>query len=260
MRSRMPVLFVGHGSPMSAIEDNEWSRAFRSLTALVPRPRAILMVSAHWYTDSTLITGNEHPQTVHDFCGFPRELYEVRYPAPGDVELARRVQQLIGVDRAKLNGEWGLDHGAWSVLRWMYPSADIPVIQLSIDSRLAARDHFDVAHALAPLRDENVLVIGSGNITHNLRDMMMRMRAGDATIPDWAKRFDDRLKEILTTRDKAALLELWPKSDDARRAHPTPDHFLPVIYSYAVSDEADSVSFPIEGFDYSASMRAVLWK
>ena len=141
----------------------------------------------------------------------------------------------------------------------MYPKADVPVIQLSINSRLAPREHFDLAASLTPLRDDNVLIVGSGNVTHNLRDLMMRVQMGEVAIPDWAKRFDDRLKEILIAHDTAALLDLWPKSDDARRSHPTPDHFLPVIYAYAVTDKKDAVRFPIEGFDHSASMRAVLW-
>src|SRR5207253_6474587 len=167
MTMRMPVLFVGHGSPLYAIEDNEWSRGFRSMSELFPRPRAILMVSAHWFTDGTLITGNERPPTIHDFYGFPRELHEVQYPAPGDVNLALRVQDLIGNDRAELNDEWGFDHGTWSVLRRMYPNADVPIVQLSIDRNLSVPEHFDLARSLAPLREDRVLIMGSGNVTHN---------------------------------------------------------------------------------------------
>ena len=255
----MPVLFVGHGSPLYAIQDNEWSRGFRSLSQLVPRPQAILMVSAHWFTDGTLITGNEKPETVHDFYGFPRELSEVEYPAPGDVELAVRVQELIGKDRGELNDEWGLDHGTWSVLRRMYPKADVPVVQLSIDRNLTVHEQFDLAKSLAPLREDRVLIMGSGNVTHNLRDLMMRMQTGDSSTPGWASRFDERLKEMLLAHDTKALLELWPGSDDARHAHPTPDHFLPVVYSYAMTSADDSVKFPIEGFDRSVSMRAILF-
>ena len=184
----MPVLFVGHGSPLYAIEDNQWSRGFRSLTQLVPRPRAVVMVSAHWYTDGTLITGNKRPQTIHDFWGFPPELHEVQYPAPGDPDLAFRLRDLIGQGRAELNNQWGLDHGAWSVLRWMYPKADVPVIQLSIDRNLAVPEHFELAKSLRPLRDEMVLIMGSGNVTHNLRDLMFRMQTGDTAVPEWAHR------------------------------------------------------------------------
>jgi 4,5-DOPA dioxygenase extradiol len=253
----MPVLFVGHGSPLYAIQENEWTRGFQSLSALAPRPRAILMVSAHWFTDGTYVTGNENPPTIHDFYGFPRELHEVRYPAPGDSELARRVCRLIGEDHAKLNDEWGLDHGAWSVLRWMYPDAAVPVVQLSINRNLSMVEHFNLAHSLAQLREESVFVMGSGNVTHNLRDLMLRMQAADTSIPAWARTFDDRLEEILLTRDTDALLGLWPTLDEARRSHPTPDHFLPILYVYALADERDSVQFPLKGFDRSVSMRAI---
>jgi 4,5-DOPA dioxygenase extradiol len=256
----MPVLFVGHGSPLYAIEDNQWSRGFRSLARLVPRPRAVVMVSAHWYTDGTLITSNERPQTIHDFYGFPPELHEVQYPAPGDPELALRLRDLIGQGRAELNNQWGLDHGAWSILRWMYPQGDVPVIQISIDRNLAVPEHFELAKSLRPLRDEMVLIMGSGNVTHNLRDLMFRMQTGDTAVPEWAHRFDERLKEILVARDDKALVELWPASDDARRSHQMPDHFLPIVYAYAVTDAHDSVRFPIEGFDHSASMRAMVFE
>jgi len=256
----MPVLFVGHGSPLYAIEDNQWSRGFRSLAQLVPRPRAVVMVSAHWYTDGTLITSNERPQTIHDFYRFPPQLYDVQYPAPGDPELALRLRDLIGHGRAQLNNQWGLDHGAWSVLRWMYPQADVPVIQLSIDRNLAVPEHFELAKSLRPLRDEMVLIMGSGNVTHNLRDLMFRMQTGDTAVPEWAHRFDERLNEILVAREDKALVQLWPASDDARRSHPMPGHFLPIVYDYAVTDANDSVRFPIEGFDYSASMRAILFE
>jgi 4,5-DOPA dioxygenase extradiol len=256
----MPVLLVGHGSPLCAIEDNQWSRGFRSLRELVPLPRGIVMVSAHWYTDGTFVTANERPPTIHDFYGFPQELHEVQYPAPGDPQLARRVCDLLGKGRAELNDKWGLDHGAWSVLRWMYPQADVPVIQVSIDRKLTVPEHLQMAKSLAVLRDEDVLIIGSGNVTHNLRDLMLRMQTGDTLVPDWARRFDERLKEILLTRDTDALAKLWPTFDDARRSHPTPDHFLPIVYAYAATDSRDGTRFPIEGFDHSASMRAVLFE
>src|SRR5262245_10097338 len=176
MSVRMPVLFVGHGSPLYAIQDNVWTRGFRALAQLAPRPRAVLVVSAHWYTDGTLVTGNDRPATIHDFYGFPRELHEVQYAAPGAPELAARVRELVG---AESNNEWGLDHGAWSVLKWMYPNADVPVAQFSIDRNRTMRQHLELASALSALRDEEVLIIGSGNATHNLRDLMLRMQAGD---------------------------------------------------------------------------------
>jgi 4,5-DOPA dioxygenase extradiol len=260
MSAPMPVLFVGHGSPLHAIQDNEWSRAFRGLVDLVPRPRAILAISAHWYTDGTFVSGNERPPTIHDFYGFPLELHAVQYPAPGDPELAGRVRDLIGEQRAEVNNQWGLDHGTWSVLRWMYPIADVPVVQLSINRNLTMPEHFELAKSLTPLRDESVLIMGSGNVTHNLRDLMLRMQAGDTGVPGWARNFDESLKQILVSRDTKALVELWPASDDARRAHPTPDHFLPVVYTYAVTYANDAVRFPIDGFDHSASMRSILFE
>jgi 4,5-DOPA dioxygenase extradiol len=258
MNDRMPVLFVGHGSPLYAIQDNEWSRAFRGLPPLIPRPHTVLMISAHWYTSRTFVTGNDRPPTIHDFYGFPSELYEVHYLASGDATLAKRVRDLLGGD-ADLNSEWGLDHGAWSVLRWMYPKADVPVIQLSINGNLMVSEHLELAQSLRPLRDEGVLIMGSGNVTHNLRDLMMRMQREDTVVPDWARNFDERLKEILENRDTQALVGLWPASEDARRAHPTPDHFLPIVYAYGATDSQDTVQFPIEGFDHSVSMRACLW-
>ena len=256
---RMPVLFVGHGSPMNAIEDNEWSRGFRSLSGLIPRPRAILMVSGHWYTNGTFITGKERPETIHDFYGFPRELFAVQYPAPGDVDLARQVRKLIGEERSELSSEWGFDHGTWTVLRWMYPQADIPMIQLSINAKLTMAEHLDLAKSLAPLRDDRVLIMGSGNVTHNLRDLMRQMQTPDFSPPDWALNFDEAVKKAVTTRDRKSLIDLWPNGPGARQAHPTPDHFLPILYTAAAADPADQVRFPIEGFDRSFSMRSILY-
>ena len=259
MATRMPVLFVGHGSPLYAIQDNEWSRGFRSLSGLIPRPRAILAVSAHWCTPGTFITGNSNPETIHDFHGFPRELHEVQYPAPGDPELARRVQSLIGPEWAELRSDWGFDHGTWSVLRWMYPEADVPVIQLSINHTFTMSDHFDLARLLAPLRRDGVLIFGTGNVTHNLRDLMQRMQREDFSTPEWALQFDNAVEQAATTRDRKTLLELWPNAPGARQAHPSPDHFFPILYTAAVADPAEPVRFPIEGFDRSVSMRSILW-
>ncbi|MBK8978764.1 MAG: 4,5-DOPA dioxygenase extradiol [Planctomycetes bacterium] len=252
---RMPVLFVGHGSPMNAIEDNRWSRAFVKLGNDLPPARAVLCVSAHWYGAGTLVTTDEEPRTIHDFGGFPHQLYEVRYAAPGSLELARRVAALTG---ARDTAERGLDHGCWSVLVHTHPRADVPVVQLGIDAGLAPEEHVALGRALAPLRDEGVLIVGSGNVTHDLRDAFARVRTGDASTPDWALRFDRAVADALARRDVAAIVGLWPGTADGRRAHPTPDHWLPLLYAVGASDAQDTVTFPIEGFDLgSLSMRAV---
>jgi len=250
----LPTLFVGHGSPMNLIEDNAWSRGFRALGTSLPRPRAILAVSAHWFVDGTFLTAEPRPKTIHDFGGFPPALYELQYPAPGRPELAERVRGLLD---AGLRTDWGLDHGAWSVLRWMYPEADIPVVQLSVDRRLAPKEHLRLGRSLAPLRHEGVLILASGNLTHNLRDAFGRMRSGSSDTPDWAARFDRSVAAMLEQRDDAALLRA-AETDDGRAAHPSPDHWLPLMYAYGASAEGDALGFSSEGFDLgSISMRNV---
>jgi len=259
-RGRMPVLFVGHGSPMNAIEDNHWSRGFAALRELVPRPAAILAISAHWFVDGTYLTGTTHPETIHDFGGFPEALYEIVYPAPGNVDLAARVREILGKERASLSNDWGLDHGIWSVLRWMYPRADIPVIQLSIDRRVDLRQHYALGRSLAELRDNRILIVASGNVVHNLRDAFQRMQVAPPETPDWAWRFDDAVKQAVEQYDTNRLLSLWPDSADGRLAHPTPDHWLPLLYAFAAADKDDRMRFPIEGFDWgSISMRTILF-
>ena len=258
--TRMPVLFVGHGSPMNVIEDNQWSRGFGALANEVPRPKAILAISAHWFVDGTYLTGNAAPRTIHDFSGFPRPLYEVEYPAPGQLDLAKRVRGLLGEERSSLNTDWGLDHGTWSVLRWMLPEADVPVIQLSINRHLDVRRHYELARSLLALRDEGVLILGSGNAVHNLGDAIARMQTGSTQTPPWAQRFDDTVAGLLSQRDTRTLLSVWPDTDDGRLAHPSPDHWLPLIYAYGATDERDRVRFPMEGFDLgSISMRNVVF-
>lgn len=255
---RMPVLFVGHGSPMNVIEDNRWSRGFAALQSQVPRPRAILAISAHWFIDGTYLTGDTNPRTIHDFSGFPRALYSIDYPAPGHVDLAKRIRGMLGEEQATMRTDWGLDHGTWSVLKWMYPEADVPVIQLSINRHLDVRRHYELARSLADLRDEGILILGSGNIVHNLRDAFGRMQTGSTETPPWARSFDAKIAEALFQRDTKSLLAAWPDTDDGRMAHPSPDHWLPLIYAYAATDERDRVRFPTEGFDLgSISMRNV---
>lgn len=256
----MPVLFVGHGSPMNVIEDNRWSRGFAALRDQVPRPAAILAISAHWYVGGTYLTGNAAPETIHDFGGFPRALFEIEYPAPGKVDLAERVRAILGDERAALRDDWGLDHGTWSILRWMYPDADVPVVQLSIDHRVDPRRHFELARSLGELRDSGVLILGSGNIVHNLQDAFPRKRRGDRSTPDWARCFDNDVARALEQHDTRRLLTLWPDTDDGRMSHPSPDHWLPLIYTLAASERDDAVGFPLEGFDWgSLSMRSVLF-
>jgi len=258
--TRMPVLFVGHGSPLNAVEDNRWSRGFASLKDLVRRPTAIVAISAHWFVDGTYVTASERPRTIHDFSGFPPALYEVDYPAPGQADLARRLRTLLGPDRAGLDDDWGLDHGAWSVLRWMFPEADVPVLQLSLDRRLDVARPWELARSLVELRDEGVLIVGSGNVVHDLGDAFRRRQAGSDDTPDWAARFDRTVASVVEQHDTASLLSLWPASADGRRPHPTPDHWLPLIYAQAATDEHDAVRFPTRGFDWgSISMRTVVF-
>jgi 4,5-DOPA dioxygenase extradiol len=257
---RMPTLFVGHGSPMNAILDNVWTQGFASLGKRVPEPRAILAVSAHWYVNGTYLTSDAKPRTIHDFGGFPQALYEIEYPAPGKPELVTRVRQLVGEQSAAGSGEWGLDHGTWSVLRFMYPDARIPVVQLSIDQRLTVPQHLELAKSLAELRDEGVLIFASGNLVHNLRDAFTRMQTGRSDTPDWAQRFDSTLTSVLAQHDTQKLVTLYPDSADGRMSHPSPDHYLPVLYAYGAAGNSDEVSFPVTGFDAgSLSMRCVLF-
>jgi 4,5-DOPA dioxygenase extradiol len=253
---QMPVLFVGHGSPMNAIEDNTFSRGHAALASLVPHPRAILAISAHWETDGTFTTLDDPPATIHDFGGFPRELYAMRYPAPGDDALARRAASLSGGSAA--DGR-GLDHGTWAVLHRMFPKADVPVVQLSLDVRATPAERLALGRALAPLRDEGVLLLASGNLTHDLRDAFGRMRMGDATTPDWAARFDAGVARALEERDEAWLSGAL-ETPDGRRAHPSAEHFWPVLYAFGATDGKDASTFPLTGFDMgSLSMRSVLF-
>ena len=255
---RMPVLFVGHGSPMNAIEDNQWSRGFRALAGLVTRPKAILAISAHWFVPGTFTTGNQRPETIHDFGGFPEELYQQQYPASGDPALARRVAALAG-ERASVRDDWGLDHGTWSVLCHLLPKADVPVVQLSIDQRLTGAQHLALGQRLAPLRDEGVLILASGNVTHNLRHAFTSSRNGETATPEWASGFDADAARAAEQHD-GAFLSRALESQHGRMSHPSPDHYLPLLYAAGASDAQDDVTFPIDGFDLnSLSMRSILW-
>jgi len=254
----MPVLFVGHGSPMNAIDDNAWSRGFQALGKDLPTPRAILSVSAHWYIDGTLLTADAEPETIHDFGGFPRALYEIRYPARGSEEIARRVARLLEARRAGLSLDWGLDHGTWTVLRHLRPGADVPVVQLSIDRRLAPAEHLAIGRALAPLSDEGILIMGSGNVTHNLRHAFRSMQTGDTTRPPWAERFDAEVERALVAHDPDHLVRVIA-TEDGRASHPSLDHYLPLLYAAgAAAGSSAAVDFPVSGWDLgSLSMRSV---
>lgn len=257
--SRMPALFIGHGSPMNAIEDNQWSSAFKSLGEALPTPKAVLAISAHWYVPGTFATGNEQPETIHDFGGFPQELYNVQYPAPGDTELAKQVVKLLGSRGAELRFDWGLDHGTWSVLCHMMPEADVPVIQLSIDRNLPMAEYSEIGRAIAGLRDEGVMLIGSGNITHNLRDAFNRMMSGDNTTPDWAQKFDADTASAITQHD-VSFLSHASETQVGRQSHPTWDHYVPLLYVMGAARQDEEVRFPITGFDMgSLSMRAAVF-
>jgi 4,5-DOPA dioxygenase extradiol len=249
---------VGHGSPMNAIEENRWAQGFRELARLLPRPRAILAISAHWYGAGTRVTATPRPETIHDFGGFPDELYKVQYPAPGDPALAERVVKLLAPVHAATSLDWGLDHGTWSVLVHLRPGADLPVLQLSLDARLAPEDHLAIGRHLAPLRDEGVLIMGSGNVTHNLRHAFGAMQTGETATPPWAQAFDAGVARAFEQRDHAWLTTALA-SEEGRRSHPSPDHFLPLLYVAGASAPEDQVRFPITGFDLaSLSMRSIL--
>ncbi len=234
----MPALFLGHGSPMNAIEESAFRGAWAELGRLLPRPAAILCVSAHWETRGVSITSSQAPATIHDFYGFPEELFAVRYPAPGDPALARRVASLLSGVGAELDPLRGLDHGCWSVLLAMYPKADVPVVQLSLDSRQEAAFHYELAKQLQPLRDAGVLVLGSGNVVHNLRLADFQLDEGY----DWAVRFDAELRARVQAGDHAAVVGYAGQgTGDARLAIPTPEHYLPLVYALALQAPADEV-------------------
>ncbi len=239
MSTKMPAVFLGHGSPMNAIEDNAFRRAWSGLAAQLPRPKAILCISAHWETRGVALTAAERPETIHDFYGFPPQLFAVQYPAPGDPGLAQTAAQLLAPWSARLDARRGLDHGSWSVLWPMYPRADVPVVQLSLDTNEPASFHYELARALAPLREQGVLILGSGNIVHNLRLLDYRRPDGF----DWTARFDREVRARIEARDHDALIRYDEFGDDARRAIPTPEHYLPLLYVLALQDERERASF-----------------
>jgi 4,5-DOPA dioxygenase extradiol len=252
----MPAVFFGHGNPMNALQKNAWTSGWAGLGAALPRPKAILSVSAHWYLPAMAVTAISRPRTIHDFGGFPPALYEVQYPAPGSPELASRVADLLAPMEVAMDRSWGLDHGTWSVLVHVYAQADVPVVQLSIDDSKPARWHYELARKLAPLRDEGVLVMGSGNLVHNLHTYSWGKRSVEPY--DWALRFETMARQALSAAEFATLVDYESLGRDAMLAAPTPDHYLPLLYVLAQHQPGESVSFPVEGFDGgSISMLAV---
>jgi len=247
MANTMPAVFFGHGNPLNALQRNAWTDGWAATGKEVPRPRAVLSVSAHWYLPATLVTAQERPRTIHDFGGFPRELYQVKYPAPGDPELARRVRDLLAPLPVGLDEGWGLDHGTWSVLCHVFPEADIPVVQLSIDETQPAAFHYETGRRLSALRDEGVLVIGSGNLVHNLHAYAWGRYVAEPL--DWAVRFESQARELLLAGDDRPLVNYEALGRDAMLSAPTPDHYLPLLYVLGLRREGEQVSFPVEGFD-----------
>jgi 4,5-DOPA dioxygenase extradiol len=254
--TRLPAIFFGHGNPMNALLDNAYTKAWAAVGAALPKPRAILCISAHWFVPETGATISTAPRTIHDFGGFPRALYEVSYPAPGDPALARRVQQMLAPLPVALDDRWGLDHGASSVLKHVYPRADVPIVQLSIDEREPASFHYEVGKRLAALRDEGVLIIGSGNLVHNLHAFAWGKHNAEPF--DWALRFEQHAREMLAAGEQQPLVDYERLGRDALLSIPTPDHYLPLLYVIATRQRDDRISFPVEGVDGgSVSMLAV---
>lgn len=239
---KMPVLFLGHGSPMNAIEENEFVRGFRSVAAGLPKPRAILCVSAHWETRGTFVTAMPNPPTIHDFGGFPKALFDVQYPAPGSPTLARETKALVKKTEVGLDDKWGLDHGAWSVIKHLYPKADVPVIQMSLDHYQTPEYHYELARELSSLRRKGIIIIGSGNMVHNLGMVAWdKLNAVDYAY-DWAREASEKMKRFILEGDHQSLVKFRSQGKAFDLAIPTPEHFLPLLYTLALKDEKDEVS------------------
>jgi 4,5-DOPA dioxygenase extradiol len=242
----MPIVFFGHGSPMNTLESNRHTQAWRSFGATRERPRAILMISAHWYLPGTAVSAMPHPRTIHDFYGFPQALFDFRYPADGDPQLAQRVKELLGSTPVRLDEQWGLDHGTWSVLAHVYPEADIPVVQLSIDSTLPSASHFEFGRRLGALRDEGILIAASGNVVHNLG---LLRRDPDAEPYDWAVTFDRQVRVAIERSDHVSLVRYDWLSEDYELSIPTPEHYLPLLYILGARRKDDRISVLSEGIE-----------
>ena len=240
---RMPVLFVGHGSPMYVIEENEFTRTWQKLGESIPTPKAILCISAHWETRGTHVTGMPKPPTIHDFGGFPRELYEIQYPAPGNSELANEIINTVQSSKVLDDDKWGLDHGAWSVIMRMYSKAEIPVIQMSLDYNKSPEEHYELAKELASFRDKGILIIGSGNMVHNLHKVAWDKQDDEEYGFDWALEANEIFKKLILSNHHKELINYHLLSKAVQMAVPTPDHYLPLLYALALKNETESVSF-----------------
>jgi 4,5-DOPA dioxygenase extradiol len=247
MPDLMPSIFFGHGNPMNALQTNAYTEAWQEFGRKAARPKAILAISAHWYVPGTGVTISSAPRTIHDFGGFPRELYEVRYPAPGDPDLARRVHELLMPMPVAMDDSWGLDHGTWSVLRHVYPEADIPIVQLSIDETRPAAFHFELGRRLAPLREEGVLIAGSGNLVHNLHTYAWGRHAPEPY--EWAAKFEAAAREMMLAGEYGPLMNYEKLGREAMLSIPTPEHYLPLLYVLGTQQTGERLSFPVEGVD-----------
>jgi 4,5-DOPA dioxygenase extradiol len=243
----LPAIFFGHGNPMNAVLTNSYTEGWRRIGADIPKPEAILAISAHWFVPETAVTITAAPRTIHDFGGFPRELYDVQYPAPGAPELARRVQRMLTPLPVRLDTSWGLDHGTWSVLRHAYPDADVPIVQLSIDETQPTSFHFEIGRKLAPLRGEGILIAGSGNLVHNLHAYAWGRHTPAPY--DWATRFEQEAKDLILSGNYQPLIDYESLGREAALSVPTPDHYLPLLYVIATRQDGEAVTFPVEGVD-----------
>jgi 4,5-DOPA dioxygenase extradiol len=247
MNTLMPAIFIGHGNPMITLTKNAYTESWEEVGRLLPRPKAVLSVSAHWYITGSAVTISSAPSTIHDFGGFPKELHEVQYPAPGSPGLARHIKALLSPIAVELDNDWGFDHGTWTVLRHLFPNADIPVVQLSIDRTKPAEYHYALAKRLISLREEGVLVVGSGNIVHSLHAYAWENSAAQPY--DWAVRFEKQMRDFILKGDDASVIAYEKLGEDARLSVPTPDHFLPLLYILGLRKDNEDVKFLVEGFD-----------
>lgn len=255
---KMPLLFLGHGNPMNAIEENEFVQGFRNVGKEIQKPKAILCISAHWETKGTFVTAMTNPRTIHDFGGFPQELFDVQYPAPGSPELALQTKNIVTKTEIGLDDKWGLDHGAWSVIKHLYPKADVPVIQMSIDYTKPAQYHFELAKELSTLRKKGILIVGSGNIVHNLRMVAWDKLKGEPFAFDWAAEANEKMNSYILNENFQSLIDYEKQGKAFELAIPTPEHYLPLIYTLALKDKKDNIELfndkPVGG---SLSMTSV---